>query len=94
MYPAKKRATESNSTGLTAIFSYPLKGLDTEIAKMVPTKKSCAFEVSLLEQGFKDASQLNEVERENILRQWEAVTNNLKFNKVKKRHPFSRQIKR
>jgi hypothetical protein len=72
-------------SGLTAIITYPLKGVDVELTRALSTRKLTAVEIELLSQGSRDIAHMNEEYIKLILERWEVITHGVRKGKLKKR---------
>lgn len=70
---------------MTAIITYPLKGVDVELTRALSTRKLTAVEIELLSQGSRDIAHMNEEYIKLILERWEVITHGVRKGKLKKR---------
>jgi hypothetical protein len=71
--------------GSIAVLVYPAAGVEAQVIKWTPIKKSSVLELSLLHQGAKDATNLNQAEHAHIISEWQELTHNMKPRKLKSR---------
>ncbi|KAJ6107264.1 hypothetical protein N7523_008587 [Penicillium sp. IBT 18751x] len=81
-------------SGLTAVVTYPLKGVDVELSKTLSTKKLTALEIELLSQGSRDTAHINDEYINVVLDRWKVITRGVRKGKLKKRSMHWPQIGR
>ncbi|KAJ5303951.1 uncharacterized protein N7443_003611 [Penicillium atrosanguineum] len=72
-------------SGLTAIITYPLKGVDVELTRALSTRKLTALETELLSQGSRDTAHINEEYIKVVLDRWKVITRDVRKGKLRKR---------